>query len=206
MSAADGRLTIRSYRTVFRFERRLYRFDRWRLPVRGGVPLRVLFYLPAVYLALAVVGRLPVLGWALAVLPDPLRWGLLPLALVLALLRVELDGRPAHRALWAIVRWRLGARWRAGLRACSPPGPAPLASGALVVRPDWRAGGARTGRVFGAARVRLRCATRVRRPGQGDAGEARVSARRLVLDVEAGTTSSAGRVVEIPAGGVLELR
>jgi len=41
-------MTVRSYRSVFRFERRLYRFDRWRLPVHGGVRLRALLWLPAV--------------------------------------------------------------------------------------------------------------------------------------------------------------
>src|SRR5688572_21097813 len=125
MTTEDGRVVVRSYRTVFRFERRLYRFDRWRLPVRGGVPLRALVYTPAVYLALIAMARIPGAGWAIHALPDPLRWGLLPLALVVVLLRLELDGRPAHRALWAIVRWRLGPKWRAGLRPCRAPGPAP---------------------------------------------------------------------------------
>src|SRR3954451_20979839 len=139
MSLPDGRVVMRSYRTVFRFERRLYCFDRWRLPVRGGVPLRALVYAPAVYLAWVALAGIPGVGVAMAALPDPLRWGLVPLALVAGLLRLELDGRPAHRALWARIRWRLAPRWRAGLRPCAAPGPAALAVGALVVRPDSRA-------------------------------------------------------------------
>ena len=31
---------IRSYRVCFSLERRIYKIDRWRLPVPWGVPLR----------------------------------------------------------------------------------------------------------------------------------------------------------------------
>src|SRR5262249_27722777 len=51
MTVPDGRgdaLVITSYRTVFRYERRLYRIDRWRLPAPAGVPLRSLLYAPVV--------------------------------------------------------------------------------------------------------------------------------------------------------------
>src|SRR5918992_1366740 len=34
------RLVIRSYRRVFEVDRRIYRVDRWALPVPGGVPLQ----------------------------------------------------------------------------------------------------------------------------------------------------------------------
>jgi hypothetical protein len=192
MILPDGRVVVRSYRTVFRFERRLYRFDRWRLPVRGGVPLRALLYTPAVYVAWVALAGIPGVGMVMAALPDPLRWGLVPLALVAGLLRLELDGRPAHRALWARVRWRLGPRWRAGLRACRSPGPVPLAVGVLVVRPDWRAG--RPGRVRGPVRLRVRA--RTSSPGS-------VPARRLVLELDPATKAW---TVRVPAGGVLELR
>jgi hypothetical protein len=40
-------LTIRSYRRVFEVDRRIYRVDRWALPVPGGVPLRGMGYFAA---------------------------------------------------------------------------------------------------------------------------------------------------------------
>ena len=40
-------LIIRSYRRVFEVDRRIYRVDRWALPVPGGVPLRGVGYFAA---------------------------------------------------------------------------------------------------------------------------------------------------------------
>jgi hypothetical protein len=192
----DGRIVVRGYRTVFAFERRLYRLDQWRIPLRGGLPLRALGYVPAVYLALALASRVPGLGALLELLPDPVHWGLLPLGLVAALLGLELDGRGAHRALWALVRWRLGARWVAGTHPCPPPhGLVPLV-GRLVVRHDYRAASYRPARITGPARVLLRAPARLSPSGP----------RRLVLDPEPGRPRQRGQVVEIPSGGVLELR
>ena len=37
-------MVIRSYRRVFEVDRRIYRVDRWALPVPGGVPLRAVGY------------------------------------------------------------------------------------------------------------------------------------------------------------------
>lgn len=199
MDLTDGRITVRSYRTVFAFERRLYRFDRWRIPLRGGLPLRALLYAPLTYGVLAAMSPLPVIGWLLGVLPDQLRWGLLPLALVVALLRVTLDGRPAHRALWAIARWRLSSRWLAGLRRCPPPHGLVAVLGTWVVRPDWRDGRYRAGRVAGPARVLLRYRAELSAP----------SSRSGPLVVEPSPETAplrVGRVVEIPAGRELELR
>src|SRR3954468_14416239 len=101
---APDELVIHSYRTVFSFEWRLYRVDRWRLPLRGGLPVRALLYTPAVYAALALVDRLPWISAVPGLLPPPLHWLLVPLALVTALVRGRLDGRPAHRALWSLAR------------------------------------------------------------------------------------------------------
>jgi len=196
VSELDRRVVVRGYRTVFAFERRLYRLDRWRIPVRGGLPLRALLYAPAVYALLLLASGLPLLGGLLGLLPDPLRWGLLPLGATVVLLHVELDGRPAHRALWALARWRLSRRWLAGLRPCPPPRGLVRLEGRLVVRHDWRGADYRPGRVRGPARVLLR------RPGELTAD----GPRRLGLDPGAGRPDRLGRVVEIPAGGELELR
>ena len=40
-------MVIRSYRRVFEVDRRIYRVDRWALPVPGGVPLRAVGYFVA---------------------------------------------------------------------------------------------------------------------------------------------------------------
>lgn len=196
MADVDGRVVVRGYRTVFAFERRLYRFDRWRIPLRGGLPLRALLYTPAIYALLIAASWLPLLGGLLALLPDPLRWGLLPLGATAAMLQLALDGRPAHRSLWALARWRLSHRWLAGLRPCPPPRGPLVLDGPLVVRHDWRGACYRPGTVRGPARVLLR------RPGRltGD------GPRRLVLDPAPGRPERVGRVVEIPAGAELELR
>ena len=50
---------IRSYRRVFEVDRRIYRIDRWALPVPGGVPLRAVGYFVAALLAMIVAGSLP---------------------------------------------------------------------------------------------------------------------------------------------------
>ncbi|HEY4281168.1 MAG TPA: hypothetical protein VGM91_23340 [Conexibacter sp.] len=189
-------LVIRSYRTVFSFERRLYRVDRWRIPLPGGVPLRALLYAPAVYALLALAGRLPLVGAGLGLLPPPLHWALLPLGLVVAGVRVQLDGRPAHRALVALARWRLAPRWLAGLRPCPPPSGLVAIAGVTVVRPDWRAPDYRGGRVRGPARVLLR------RPAELAWTRSR---RRLRLAPRPGAPLRTGRVLDVPAGAELEL-
>ena len=194
---APDELVIRSYRTVFSFEWRLYRFDRWRLPLRGGLPVRALLYAPAVYAVLLAADRLPLLGAALRLLPPPLHWLVAPLMLVVALLRAQLDGRPAHRALWALARWRLSPRWLAGLRRCPPPHGLVALDGIMVVRPDWRAGEYRAGRVRGPAHVLLRGPAELI-PGR--------SSRRLKLAPRPGARLASGRVLELPAGTELELK
>jgi len=196
MADLDGRIVVRGYRTVFAFERRLYRFDRWRIPLRGGLPLRALLYAPAVYVLLLALGRVPGLGALLGLLPDPLRWGLLPLGAVALLLGVELDGRPAHRALWALARWRLAPRWLAGLRPCPPPRGLVTVTGTLTVRHDWRGAAYRPGRLRGPARVLLRRPARL--VGDGP--------HRMEAQPAPGGPQRVGRVVQIPAGGELLLR
>jgi hypothetical protein len=195
MDAAEP-LLIRSYRTVFRFERRLYRIDQWRLPLRGGVPVRALLYVPIAYALLALAGAVPLAGAALGALPAPLHWGLLPLALVLAALRAQLDGRPAHRALWALARFALERRWLAGLRPCPPPAGTVAITGAMVVRPDPHGATYRPGRVSGPARVLLRCPAELSRPRR----------RRLELAASPGAPLATGRVLELPARSELVVR
>ena len=53
---AERRVIIRSYRRVFEVDRRIYRVDRWALPVPGGVPLRAVGYFAATVLAVVILG------------------------------------------------------------------------------------------------------------------------------------------------------
>ena len=52
MSPTDQTVTIRSYRLAFALERRIFRIERYRLPLPYGLPLRGLAYAA---LALALV-------------------------------------------------------------------------------------------------------------------------------------------------------
>ena len=56
------RLIIRSYRRVFEVDRRIYRVDRWALPVPGGVPLRGVGYFAATLALVILLGALPAVG------------------------------------------------------------------------------------------------------------------------------------------------
>jgi hypothetical protein len=109
---------IRSYRSVFDLERRIYRIDTLRLNP-GGVPVRGVVYCLALLAGIALAGRLPLLGVAVRALPWYLRDLVAPVAGagLLALIRVE--GRPFHLAAAALARHVVGPRWLTeGLRPC----------------------------------------------------------------------------------------
>jgi hypothetical protein len=139
--ASDGRVEVRSYRTVFDLERRLYRIDRVRLNP-GGVPVRGVVYGVVLTVVVAVLAGLPVLGWPLRALPWPARHLLLPTVLAAALTVVRVDGRPCHVALRSLFELAVGPRrvdaWERVPRAAArwrPPD--------LVVIPDGSEAGLR---------------------------------------------------------------
>lgn len=107
---ADDRLEIRSFRVVFALERRLFRIDRWRLPLPYGIPVRGIAYGVAALLAVLAAGALPGLGEVVGAVPAPVRFVLGPVAVAAVLARVRVDGRPAHRSALALLRHRLGPR------------------------------------------------------------------------------------------------
>jgi hypothetical protein len=120
---ADRDLLIRSYRLCFDLERRIHRIDRWRIPVPYGVPLRGVAYGAAALATGLLLQRLPITGELLGVLHPALRLVILPVAVAYALTRLRVDGRPAHAAALAWLRWRLYASRVAAFRAAEPPGP-----------------------------------------------------------------------------------
>jgi hypothetical protein len=112
---------IRSYRSVFDLERRIYRIDRVRLNP-GGMPVRGVLYFFAILLALACAARAPLLGDAMHMVPWYGRELALPAlgAGLLALIRV--DGRPFHLTAIAVLRHAFRPRHLSGLRPCDSPG------------------------------------------------------------------------------------
>lgn len=100
---------IRSYRSVFALERRIYRIDTLRLHP-GGVPLRGIVYAAALIAAALLAGALPPLSWLDPLIPWYLRDIGLPLAAAWLLGAARVDGRPFHLAALALLTHRCGPR------------------------------------------------------------------------------------------------
>lgn len=164
MSGEEG-IEIRSFRQVFELERRLFRIDRWRLPLPYGVPVRGLAYALAFLVAVLVAGRLPVLGALVGLLPAPLRVVGLPCGAAWLLVRARVDGRAAHHHLRALMAFRLRARTLATLRPVRAPRVICIADD-LIVTADAASSGYRRARVAGPARVALRAPAQLRRRGR----------------------------------------
>jgi hypothetical protein len=151
---ADG-LTIRSFRVVFRLERRIHRVDRWRIPVPYGIPLRGLAYWAVALVATIVASRMPVVREVLGILPTPIRLVILPVGVAYVLTRVEIDGRPAHIGLVAWARMRLSPSRVAALRAVPRAGTV-ARLGDVAYVPDERGTRYRRAVIEGPASVLLR--------------------------------------------------
>jgi hypothetical protein len=114
-------IEIRSYRAVFDLERRIYRVDQLRLNP-GGIPVRGVVYFLAILAATLIAGSLPLVGAAIGALPWYLRDLALPVASATLLSVIRIEGRPFHQAAYALLRYRAGPRWLAGVRPCCAPG------------------------------------------------------------------------------------
>lgn len=112
---------IRSYRSVFDLERRIYRVDRVRLNP-SGVPVRGVVYWLAILAVVLVSERVPLFGAVLRAFPWYMRELALP-ALGAALLSVvRVEGRPFHLAAVALARYAAAPRHLCRLRPCAAPG------------------------------------------------------------------------------------
>lgn len=98
MARPDERLVIRSYRRVFQIDRRIYRVDRWALPVPDGISLRSIAYAAVALCLILLLGAFPGPAQLLSLLSPPLRYVVLPIAVAMLLRNVTPDGRVAHRA------------------------------------------------------------------------------------------------------------
>jgi TcpE family len=131
---SEERLTIRSYRRVFRLERRIYRVDRWSLPVPGGLSLRALAYFLAALLCVLAGGAIPGVRSLLALLSPPVRYLVLPAGLAALATQAAPDERPLHHYALAWLAFRLRARRLAAGRAIPREGTRFLISGSLGIR------------------------------------------------------------------------
>jgi hypothetical protein len=177
---------------VFRVDRRLYRVDRWMLPVPGGVPLRGLGYFVAALGALVVAGRLPMVGSLVGALSPPLRYVVVPLGIAVLGTQAAPDGRVAHRFAWDWLRLRLRSRRRSAGRTVPLAGEPVSWHGELAMRWDERAPQLHGARVRGPARVTFAVPVRVVqrrgavvvRPGAGGrTGDAVVVGARQTVEV-----------------------
>jgi hypothetical protein len=197
--AASDRVEVRSYRTVFELERRLYRLDRFRLNP-AGVPLRGVVYFALAVIGVALARAIPPLAWILDKLPWYLRYLGLPVALAALLTVVRVDGRPFHLALSALWRGPRATPRLNGLRPCrsadaiwQPP--------ALLVIPDGSDPVLRRYRFRGPGAVMVRVAHEPpapRRPGLGH-----MRGGLVTLRAAAGPHPSQARIVSLRAGATL---
>jgi hypothetical protein len=143
---------IRSFRSVFDLERRIYRIDRVRLNP-GGIPVRGILYFFATLLALALAARMPLLGEPLHALPWYGRDLALPGLCAWLFASIRVEGRPFHLAALALLRYALGPRHLSGLRPCEKPGACWLMEDLLVL-PDGSDASIRCLRYAGPGAVR----------------------------------------------------
>ena len=182
------RVVIRSYRRVFEVDRRIYRVDRWALPVPGGVPLRAVGYFAAAVLAVVILGAVPLTSELVELLSAPLRYVVLPLAIAVLGTQAAPDGRTAHRFAfdWARFRWR--AHRRSAGRAVALEKEPVRWDGELAVRWDADCPRLGRGRVKGPARVTFNVPVHThgleaRGASEGEPGDVIVLCQNTVLEV-----------------------
>jgi hypothetical protein len=159
-------LIIRSFRVVFDLGlRRLFKVDRFRVPFPYGLPLRGVAYWAGALVALLVLARLPAVGEVVRALPAPVRYLLLPGGLAYLLLQVAPDGRSAHAAARAWLRYRLTPRRIAAWRPADIVGREVVLADVTFV-PDERCARYRPALIRGPARVLLRYPARAWQTGR----------------------------------------
>ena len=164
MGRPHDELVIRSYRLCFELERRIFRVDRWRIPAPYGVPLSGIAYAALALVAVLVLERLPVTGELLGVLHPALRFVIVPVGLAYAAARLRVDGRPAHAAALAWLRWQVEPARVVAFRATGADRVELV--GDLVVAADQHAARYRRCVVRGPAEVTLRYPARARARGR----------------------------------------
>jgi hypothetical protein len=195
--STDRRVLIRSYALVFRMQRKLFKLDRWRLPLPGGLEIRAIVYAIVVLLGDLFVSRLVLIGPLTDRLPAPLHWAILPGLVVFVLVKLEVEGRPPHRVIASLFGWWVRPKYFIGRRVAARPGMrAPIQT--LWITPDWRGSRYRPAAVDGPTTVICRYPAnahlRLDRDGRPHGNAMYLddaSYERLALE---------GNTIEIPAG------
>jgi hypothetical protein len=198
-------IQLRGYRRVFRIERRLFRFDRWRIPYPHGVPLRGIGYFLVLELGVFLMGRLPLLGVLIGLWSPVVSFLVLPLLGAYLLMQGRIDGRPPHHVLVSLVRWSLRPRWLAGLSPCPAPGERILPLEEVAIAYDGRESSPVKGRIRGPARVTFRYPAVVvvegAPPWVRDPKKRAARARRYRVRRRTGSAPMMrGKVVKVPRG------
>jgi len=193
-----GEIEIRSFRSVFALERRIYRIDTLRLNP-SGVPLRgVAWALGLVAIAL-VAGATAPTRWLDPLVPWYLRDLGLPLAAAWLCASVRIDGRPLHAAARSCAGHLVGART---LHALRPParGETRWEPPPILCIPDG------SDARFRALRYRGPGAVLVTRPHLRAEWRALPGRVAVTLHPLPGPAAARASVLELAAGAVLEVR
>jgi hypothetical protein len=198
-------IQLRGYRRVFRIERRLFRFDRWRIPYPHGVPLRGIGYFLVLELGIFATARVPLLGALIGLWTPVISFLVAPVFGAYLLMQGRIDGRPPHHVLVSLLRWSLRPRWLAGLSPCPAPGEQVLALEELAIAYDGRESFGVKGRIRGPARVTFRYPALVvvegAPPWVRDPKKRAARARRYRVRRRAGSAPMLrGKVVKVPRG------
>jgi hypothetical protein len=198
-------IQLRGYRRVFRIERRLFRFDRWRIPYPHGVPLRGIGYFLFLGLGMFLASRLPVLGTLINLWSPAIPYLGVPLGGAFLLMQGRIDGRPPHHVLASVVSWAVRSKTLAGLSPCPPEGEDVVPIEDVAVAHDARESFLVRGRVRGPARVTFRYPATVQVEGapwwlrDAETRSARARRYRVTRRREAAPMLQ-GKVIGIPRG------
>jgi len=199
-------IQLRGYRRVFRIERRLFRFDRWRIPYPHGVPLRGIGYFLVLELCVFAVSRLPLLGALIGLWSSAIPYLALPALGAFLLMQGRIDGRPPHHVLVSLVRWSLRPRCLAGLSPCPEEGEEILPLEEIAVAYDGRESFLVKGRIKGPAQVTFRYPATVRIEGAPpwvrNSRKRAARARRYRVRRRRGAPPMLrGKAIGVPGGG-----
>ncbi len=190
-------IEIRSFRSVFALERRIYRIDTLRLNP-GGVPLRGVAWAVGFVLAALVAGALPPTCWLDPLAPWYVRDVGLPLGAAWLCASVRIDGRPLHAAARSCAGHLLGARTLHAL--CKPArGEARWEPPPILCIPDG------SDARFRALRYRGPGAVLIARPHLRVEWRARPRGVAVTLHPLSGPPAARASGLEIAAGAVLEV-
>jgi conjugation transfer TcpE-like protein len=207
--AERSRKVVRSYSLVFRRRWRIFKIQNWRIPLPNGLELRTVGYWLCSLVAIAALGRVPVIGLVVGAIPESVRLLGMPMVAAWGLSQWEVDGRSPHRALIGVVGHCLRPHDLSGLRRCPPEGSELALVEQVAGAPDLGGPEYPRGRVVGPATLLLRYPVAVvlegvpRGAGAG-AEEQMASAHVWRLRKAPGATPlHTGKTVRIPVGRVV---